>query len=53
MKHNRSSRMRAMPSSRLPGALSIVHEVDHAAMKKDFWDTLNGRSTPLPSKRQN
>jgi hypothetical protein len=31
-----------------PTNLSVVHEVDVAAMKKDFWDTLNGRPTPLP-----
>lgn len=35
-----------------PTNLSVVHEVDVAAMKKDFWDTLNGRPTPLPPKKQ-
>ncbi len=31
-----------------PTNLSIVHEVAVAAMKKDFWDTLNGKPTALP-----
>jgi len=36
-----------------PTNLTVVHEIDVAAMKKDFWDTLNGRPTSLPPKRQN
>jgi len=33
--------------------LDVVHEIDVPAMKKDFWDTLNGRPTSLPPTRQN
>jgi hypothetical protein len=33
--------------------LDVVHEIDVPAIKKDFWDTLNGKPTPLPPKRQN
>jgi inosine-uridine nucleoside N-ribohydrolase len=33
-----------------PTNLTLVHEVNAAAMKKDFWDTLNGRPTSLPPK---
>jgi hypothetical protein len=56
---------RVLPSIMLPGwpyrhestteptNLKVVHEIDAAAMKKDFWDTLNGRPTSLPPKRQN
>jgi hypothetical protein len=43
----------ALRSTAGPTNLRIVHEVDVAAMKKDFWSTLNGRPTPLPPQRQN
>ena len=36
-----------------PTNLHIVWAVDGEAMKKDFFDTLNGRPTPLPPKGQN
>jgi hypothetical protein len=36
-----------------PTNLPVVHQVDHAAMKNDFWNTLNGKPTALPPKRQN
>jgi hypothetical protein len=36
-----------------PTNLHIVWAVDGEAMKKDFFDTLNGRPTSLPPKRQN
>ncbi len=36
-----------------PTNVYIIREIDHAAMKKDFFDTLNGKPTPLPPKRQN
>jgi hypothetical protein len=35
-----------------PTNLDIVWAVDHEAMAKDFFDTLNGKPTPLPPKRQ-
>lgn len=28
--------------------LDVVHEINVPAVKKDFWDTLNGNATPLP-----
>jgi hypothetical protein len=43
----------ALRSTAGPTNLHIVHEVDVAAMKKDFWNTLNGRPTPLPPQQQN
>jgi hypothetical protein len=42
-----------LQSTTEPTNLRVVHEIDVAAMKEDFWDTLNGRPTSLPSKRQN
>jgi hypothetical protein len=33
-----------------PTNLKIVHEVNAAAMKKDFWETLDGNPTALPPK---
>jgi hypothetical protein len=35
-----------------PTNLNIVHQVDVAAMKKNFFDTLNGKPTALRPKRQ-
>ena len=35
-----------------PSNLRIVHEVNVQAMKKDFWDTLNGKPTALPPTQQ-
>ena len=31
----------------------IIHDVDEEAMKADFFNTLNGKPTALPPKRQN
>jgi PKD repeat protein len=31
--------------------LAVVHEINVAAVKKDFWDTMNGNPTPLPPKQ--
>jgi hypothetical protein len=35
-----------------PTNLDVVHEIDVAAIKKDFWDTLNGKPTALPPMQQ-
>jgi len=35
-----------------PTNLDVVHEIDVPAMKKNFWDTLNGKPTALPPKKQ-
>ncbi len=36
-----------------PTNVYIVRTIDAEAMKVDFFDTLNGKPTPLPPKRQN
>jgi chitodextrinase len=35
-----------------PTNVHIIRTIDHAAMKKDFFDTLNGKPTALPPMRQ-
>jgi hypothetical protein len=42
-----------LQSTTEPTNLNVVYEIDVAAMKKDFWDTLNGRPTSLPPNRKN
>ena len=36
-----------------PTNVRIIHDVDEEAMKADFFNTLNGKPTALPPKRQN
>jgi hypothetical protein len=36
-----------------PTNVRIIHDVDAEAMKADFFNTLNGKPTALPPKRQN
>jgi inosine-uridine nucleoside N-ribohydrolase len=36
-----------------PTSVSVIRAIDVEAMKKDFFDTLNGKPTPLLPKRQN
>jgi len=35
-----------------PANVHIVRDIDEEAMKVDFFDTLNGKPTPLPPTRQ-